>query len=61
MFNKLFFAYKVKFYPIKANVNSKGEKIYHTPQGRLYYSVKPVDYFKSEKQAEKAGYRKSKI
>lgn len=61
MFKKLIFSYKTKFFPIKANINSKGEKIYHTPEGRLYYSVKPVDYFKNEKQAVKAGYRKSKI
>ena len=61
MFKKLAFSFKTKFYPIKANINSKGEKIYHCPEGRLYYSVKPVDYFKNEEQAEKAGYRRSKI
>lgn len=51
---------------IKGNINSKGEKIYHVP-GQRYYEKTQVDegagerWFCSEREAEAAGWRKSKI
>ena len=51
--------------PIKGNINSKGEKIFHVPGGR-YYDATVIDvgdgekWFCSEKDAEKAGWRASK-
>lgn len=50
--------------PIKGNVSSSGEKIYHKSGGRYYDSVK-IDqdgerYFCNEADAEKAGWRASK-
>ena len=50
---------------IKGNVNASGEKIYHTP-GQKYYdkvkieSEKGEQWFCSEEEAQKAGWRKSK-
>ncbi|MDO8452142.1 MAG: thermonuclease family protein [bacterium] len=52
--------------PIKGNINSKGEKIYHTP-GQQYYNKTQIDesagekMFCTEKEAEVAGWRKSKV
>ncbi|QST02914.1 hypothetical protein IMZ31_20410 (plasmid) [Pontibacillus sp. ALD_SL1] len=60
MFKKIVRNYKKTFYPVKGNINKKGEKIYHIPNGRFYETVQPVDYFRSEKSAEEAGYRKSR-
>lgn len=51
---------------IKGNINSKGEKIYHLP-GQRYYEKTQIEeakgesWFCSEEEAEKAGWRKSKV
>lgn len=51
--------------PIKGNISSSGEKIFHVPGGR-YYDNTVIDvndgekWFCSEKEAEKAGWRASK-
>ncbi|WP_053955462.1 ComEC/Rec2 family competence protein [Inediibacterium massiliense] len=45
---------------IKGNINSKGEKIYHMPDGVYYAKVNAEVYFKTEEEAQKAGFRKSK-
>ncbi|PTQ50947.1 MAG: hypothetical protein HSCHL_2036 [Hydrogenibacillus schlegelii] len=47
-------------YPIKGNINSKGEKIYHVPGGQFYDKTKPEMCFKTPGDAEKAGFRASK-
>jgi hypothetical protein len=44
---------------IKGNVNSKGEKIYHVPGGQYYDKTIPEQWFNTEEEAQKAGYRKS--
>lgn len=45
---------------IKGNINSKGEKIYHMPEGAYYKNVKAERMFKTEEEAKDAGFRKSK-
>jgi micrococcal nuclease len=45
---------------IKGNINSSGEKIYHVPTGVFYDRTIPEECFNTEKEAEAAGYRKSK-
>jgi competence protein ComEC len=45
---------------IKGNINSKGEKIYHMPDGAYYEKVNPEIWFKTEKEAKSSGFRKSK-
>lgn len=51
---------------IKGNISSKGEKIYHMP-GQKYYNSTKIDtskgerMFCSEKEAQSAGWRKSKV
>ncbi|MCV9887404.1 thermonuclease family protein [Metabacillus halosaccharovorans] len=42
---------------IKGNINSKGEKIYHTMQSPSYNVTKPEVLFCTEKEAVEAGYR----
>ena len=42
---------------IKGNINSKGEKIYHTIQSPSYDVTKPEEIFCTEKEAVEAGYR----
>ncbi|MBU7591866.1 thermonuclease family protein [Metabacillus halosaccharovorans] len=42
---------------IKGNINSKGEKIYHTVQSPSYNVTKPEELFCTEKEAVEAGYR----
>lgn len=42
---------------IKGNINSKGEKIYHTPGSRYYERTKQEQWFCSEKEAVQAGFR----
>ncbi len=42
---------------IKGNINSKGEKIYHTEQSPSYEVTKPEEIFCTEKEAVEAGYR----
>lgn len=44
---------------IKGNISSKGEKIYHLPNGQYYKQTKPESWFCSEKEAKEAGFRKS--
>ncbi len=52
--------------PIKGNISSSSEKIYHT-EGQRYYDKTQIDetkgekYFCTEKEAEDAGWRKSKV
>ena len=51
---------------IKANINKQGEKIYHIP-GDTYYDKTEITpetgerYFCTEEEAQKAGWRHSKI
>ncbi|MGB4722972.1 MAG: thermonuclease family protein [Defluviitoga tunisiensis] len=45
---------------IKGNINSKGEKIYHMPGGMYYEQTIPEVWFKTEEEAQAAGFRKSK-
>lgn len=52
--------------PIKGNISSRGEKIYHTPGQRYYEKTKIEEnmgerWFCSEKEAVEAGWRKSKV
>ncbi len=42
---------------IKGNINSKGEKIYHTPGSRSYNQTKPEMWFCTEEEAKAAGFR----
>lgn len=42
---------------IKGNINSKGEKIYHTPQSPYYDRTKQEQWFCTEKEAVQAGFR----
>lgn len=44
---------------IKGNINSNGEKIYHIPSGQYYQITKAEEMFCTEKDAQKAGFRKS--
>lgn len=48
-----------KGYPIKGNISSKGEKIYHVPTGAYYKKTKPEFCFRSEKDAQRSGFRRS--
>jgi len=45
--------------PIKGNINSRGDKIYHVPGGRSYEATKPEQWFCSEEEAIAAGFRKA--
>ncbi len=45
--------------PIKGNINSKGDKIYHVPGGQYYDITKAEELFCTEQEAVNAGYRKS--
>ncbi|WP_335868924.1 thermonuclease family protein [Bacillus sp. 2205SS5-2] len=42
---------------IKGNINSKGERIYHTEQSRWYEQTDPEVWFCNEKEAQEAGFR----
>ncbi|MGM0836246.1 MAG: hypothetical protein ACQEV7_08820 [Bacillota bacterium] len=44
---------------IKGNQNSRGELIYHVPEGQFYEVTKAIEWFDSEEAAVAAGYRKS--
>lgn len=44
---------------IKGNQNSRGELIYHVPEGQFYEATKAIELFDSEEAAIAAGYRKS--
>lgn len=45
---------------IKGNINSRGEKIYHMPDGRYYKQTKAEQMFCTEEEAVDAGFRKAK-
>lgn len=45
---------------IKGNIKTDGDKVYHIPGGRNYESTVAEEMFYTEKEAEKAGYRKAK-
>lgn len=45
---------------IKGNINSSGEKIYHLPGGAYYDNTKAEKWFKTEAEAQTAGFRPSK-
>lgn len=42
---------------IKGNINSKGEKIYHLPGGAYYDRTVPEEWFRTEREAQEAGFR----
>lgn len=42
---------------IKGNINSKGDKIYHTPDSSSYKVTKPEMWFCTEEEAKAAGFR----
>lgn len=44
---------------IKGNINSKGEKIYHLTGGAYYDKTVPEKWFKTEQEAQDAGFRPS--
>ena len=44
---------------IKGNINSKGEQIYHLPGGAYYNKTIPEKWFKTELEAQEAGFRPS--
>ncbi|WP_400163975.1 thermonuclease family protein [Brevibacillus sp. TJ4] len=46
--------------PIKGNINSKGEKIYHVPGSPNYDRTIPEEWFATEEEAQAAGYRAPK-
>jgi competence protein ComEC len=46
-------------HPIKGNVNSSGESIYHVPGGTFYGRTNPEACFATEDTAEHAGFRAS--
>jgi micrococcal nuclease len=45
--------------PVKGNINSKGDKIYHVPGGSAYKRTIPEQWFCSEQEAQEAGFRKA--
>ena len=45
---------------IKGNISTGGKKIYHMPGGALYKIVKPEQCFRTEAEAQAAGFVKSK-
>ena len=47
-------------YPIKGNINSKGQHIYHKPKGQFYTKTKAKMCFARESDAQKAGFRPSR-
>ena len=48
-------------YPIKGNHSSSGERIYHVPGGQFYERTNPEECFATERDAQAAGYRASKL
>lgn len=42
---------------IKGNINRQGKKIYHMPSGKNYEETKPEEWFCTEDEAVKAGFR----
>lgn len=47
-------------YPIKGNINAKGEYIYHVPGGAFYGRTSPERCFATQADARAAGFRASK-
>jgi len=47
--------------PIKGNLRTSGERIYHVPSGQYYGVTNPHECFSTEEQARAAGYRKSQL
>lgn len=45
---------------IKGNIKANGEKVYHVLGGRYYKATKAEVMFKTEEDAQKAGFKKSK-
>lgn len=46
-------------YPVKGNINAKGEHIYHVPGGQYYGRTNPERCFANASDAKTAGYRAS--
>ncbi|GAB6875594.1 thermonuclease family protein [Thermaerobacter litoralis] len=46
-------------YPVKGNIASSGEKIYHVPGGAYYAKTKPEYCFRTAADAQRAGFRPS--
>lgn len=44
-------------HPVKGNVNSKKERIYHVPGGSSYNRTHPERCFRSAAEAQQAGFR----
>ncbi|MBI4363254.1 MAG: hypothetical protein HY545_00190 [Candidatus Doudnabacteria bacterium] len=44
---------------IKGNINTKGARIYHMPDGAFYKQTNPEQCFETEEQAQAAGFTKS--
>lgn len=44
---------------IKGNINRQGKKIYHIPSGKYYVKTNPEEWFCTEQEAIKAGFKKS--
>lgn len=44
---------------IKGNINRQGKKIYHIPSGKYYEQTNPEEWFCTEQEAIKAGFKKS--
>jgi hypothetical protein len=45
--------------PVKGKINAKGAKTYHLPGGMFYARTKPTECFKTEIDAQSAGYKRS--
>jgi hypothetical protein len=45
--------------PIKGNISTSGERIYHVPGGRSYRATRPEACFASPAEAEAAGFRRA--
>lgn len=45
---------------IKGNIRKNGEKVYHVPGGRYYDLTHAEVMFKTEEDAQKAGFKKSR-
>jgi hypothetical protein len=44
-------------YPVKGNISSSGERIYHEPSSSWYTRTAPEDCFSTPGAAQKAGFR----
>lgn len=48
-------------FPVKGNINERGERIYHKPVWRYYDRTAPERCFETPSAAEEAGFRASKV